>query len=534
MMIETKKYTYNEFLKSPTKDQWHKIGIQRRAGVCTPLFSIYSQNSLGIGEIPDLELLIDWCEQTGLSIIQLLPLNDTGFNFTPYDSQSSFALDPMYLSLDKLTEVHITNEIKNQIQQTNEDPKFKEQNVNYEIKKIKLDLLWKIFLKSDRANPRFDAFIEKNKFWIHDYSLFKALKDNQGQRSWIEWGKDLKEGDPEKITFYSWLQWQLFEQFTVVKAYAKTKNILILGDLPLFVSFDSADVWANQAYFKLDYMSGAPPDAYCKKGQRWGMPTYNWEAMAEHNYDYYINKLKYAENFYDMFRIDHAIGLFRVWSIPSSEPIENGSENGAFDPADESIWEEHGKIIYKVIIENTSMLPCAEDLGAVPDCSPIVLKELSIPGLEVQRWLKNKANDSLRPVEEYRKNSIAVISTHDMAHFAVWWNSEATEEEKKLFLAYCQNESSIENQAEKSLTEIMKLAIEKISKSASIFSIQIIHDWLTLKGFDSLEAKSSRVNLPGIVSKDNWSIRMPISLEEMKQLEINKLIKEINIDSQRI
>lgn len=532
-MITAKHYSYNSFLESITRDKWQRIGINRRAGVCAPLFSIYSNSSLGIGEISDLKLLIDWAKQTGLTIIQLLPINDTGFSFTPYDSQSSFALDPIYLHIENLVEINPDDEIKNKIDRVKQDPKFKQQNVNYEIKKIKLDILWEIFLKADRENPRFDAFIKANNFWIHDYALYKALKDKHEQRSWTEWTAEIS-ADPLLVSFYTWLQWQLYEQFKAVKEYAQSLGILLLGDLPLFVSYDSADVWSHKECFKLDSVSGAPPDAYSETGQRWGMPVYNWEEMAKRNYDYYINKLKYAQNFYDLFRIDHAIGLFRVWTIANDEPFENAGLNGVFDPENEEIWEEHGKVLYHMILDNSSMLPCAEDLGIVPDCSPKVLEEFAIPGIEVQRWLKTSKGDEFLASEEYRKNSMAVISTHDMSHFALWWVEEATEEGKKLFIRYCRNADDTREQAAIQIKEAVKLALEKISDSASIFSIQLIHDWLSLGDFQILQKKESRINLPGTVALTNWSFRLPISLEQLNQLEINDLIREINYNSQRV
>jgi len=199
-----------------------------------------------------------------------------------------------------------------------------------------------------------------------------------------------------------------------------------MGDLPFLVSRDSADVWAHPDYFKLDLASGAPPDLYFSQGQRWGMPPYRWESIARHGYDHLIEKLRYAQNFYDLYRIDHVVGIFRVWTIPFSEPYEHQGFYGAFDPADESLWEEQGRRILSLMIQNVKMLPCAEDLGTVPDCAGRVLEEFGIPGMDVQRWRRDwgKSYDFFPP-QMYRPVSIALISTHDMGAFKTWWVEEA-------------------------------------------------------------------------------------------------------------
>ncbi len=155
-----------------------------------------------------------------------------------------------------------------------------------------------------------------------------------------------------------------------------------MGDLPFLVSRDSADVWAYKNYFKLTLSSGAPPDMYFSMGQRWGMPPYSWDNIEAGNYSYIRERLLYAENFFDMFRIDHFIGLFRVWTIDLKTPEELKGLYGRFDPEDNYYWEEHGKKILEVINNSTTMLACAEDLGTVPDCSDKVLKEFSVTSIK--------------------------------------------------------------------------------------------------------------------------------------------------------
>ncbi|PIQ87002.1 MAG: 4-alpha-glucanotransferase [Candidatus Omnitrophica bacterium CG11_big_fil_rev_8_21_14_0_20_45_26] len=436
-------YFYSSFLNTPTKKQWQRIGTRRRSGVMLPLFSVYSKNSIGIGEIPDIKLMIDWCIQTGLSIIQFLPLNDTGTNFRPYDAESAFALDPMYLSLGHLKDVPGTL-FKEQLKALKKEfPTAQNNRANYAVKQAKIDLLWEIYLQG-KTSRVFQAFKKKHQYWLYDYAFFRVMKEKNLSKNWQAWPEPFRERAPKvmyfygeryrsRIDFYQWLQWQLYEQFTAIHQYAREKGVLLMGDLPILVAGDSADVWAHTDYFKLHKASGAPPDAYNAKGQRWGMPPYDWKAIEQNGFDYWTERLKYAENFFDLFRIDHSVGLFRIWTIDTHRDLNEGGLHGQFDPHDESLWENHGRKLLKTLADHTRMLPCAEDLGVVPACSFEVLEELAIPGMDVQRWKKTEDKVYFALPGQYRPNSIATISTHDMNTLAGWWQYEIGTVEEGVF-----------------------------------------------------------------------------------------------------
>lgn len=425
------------------------MGLKRRTGVAAPLFSLYSEESVGIGELRDLKRLIDWCSQAGMSLLQLLPMNDAGFHFTPYDAESAFALDPMYLALDQLVGVKVEIFRKDITSLKKKFPTGK-RRVNYGVKTAKLQLLWKMYrISLKKSTVPFRRFTETQASWLEGYALFKVVKEITQGKAWWEWPEEIKTRHPKALIrlkkdhrdaaqFQKWLQWQLFQQFLKVKAYAKKKKVWLMGDLPFLVSRDSADVWTHQDYFKLHLLSGAPPDLYFAQGQRWGMPPYDWEKMAAQGYDWLIEKLKYAEHFYDLFRIDHVVGIFRVWTIRKDEPAETCGLNGVFDPPEEARWEEQGRKILSLMIRSTRMLPCAEDLGIIPKCSYRVLEELGIPGMEVQRWTKDwgKTND-FKGSSGYRENSLTVISTHDMMPFCAWWEYEAGTVDAVLFRRKC-------------------------------------------------------------------------------------------------
>ena len=608
---------YEYFLTTHTAKIWKGIGTRRRAGVAVPLFSLYSNRSAGIGEIPDIKYLIDWCKKTGMSIIQFLPLNEVGSDFAPYNSISTFALEPMYLCISKLKYLD-KEKFKEKISLLKEEYPAGKGKVNYLIKEAKIKLLWEIFKDSDFSGSRnYKKFLSENMSWLKDFALYKLIKTSIDERSWERWKKDLRYRDEKtlqkirsknknKIEFYYWLQWQLHEQFTDIKRYARKNKVLLLGDLPFLVSRDSADVWANQDYFKLELEAGAPPDMYFSKGQRWGMPPYNWNNIARGGFDYIKHRLRYAENFYDMFRIDHFIGLFRVWTIEHSASKNLGGAVGSFDPREEYIWGEHGRKILSVMLEDTNMLPCAEDLGTVPQSSYEVLWKFGVPGVNVQRWTKywDEGFKFVKP-EDYRINSVATVSTHDSSTLPGWWKYEAGTIEAAQFNKFCRRyriqgkkRRDIKNRlfdvkfspkgrllwrddigSVHELIEILKMnpdecgeiigmyysaygerdrfwkyiglkgkaghkpdpqfiyhSLKTINSTASIFSIQLLSEWLYLKQDILIDnsSETDRINFPGIVNDTNWKLTLPISLEKLIRCKENELIKELNTGSGRI
>lgn len=616
-------YNYKFFLKSPAKNIWKRIGTERRSGVVVPLFSVYSKESVGIGEIPDLKLIADWCVKTGMSIIQLLPLNESSGYYSPYSSISTFAIEPMYLRLSELKGID-TAKFSREINRLKSKYSIKSKRVDYRIRDDKIALLGKMYKKADKEIIDFKRFAQKNKYWLNDYAEYKILKEINGYKSWEEWKSSHSKHNKrllskinnrysEKIKFFYWIQWQLYEQLKDVKQYAGSEKVLIMGDLPFLVSKDSADVWSHHKYFKLDKSAGSPPDMFFAFGQRWGMPPYNWEKIEKDNFKYIKERLRYAENFYDMFRIDHFVGLFRIWTFDnSSVQSKNYPESipAGYDPPQRNKWEQHGKKIIKAMLSSSGMLPCAEDLGTVPSCSFKTLREYKLPGIDFQRYYKHPGKKNVFvKADEYRKNSSAVISTHDTSFFPLWWSYEAGKIDEDYFKYLCRKNEIIgkrykevrkklfnmklsgsgklhwDNKIKsvKILTRILKLkrdderklvnlynssykekekfmkylygkeikpkkasplfqnkCLEVIGKSKSIFSVQLIQEYLFLdkKLFDVMNNKDYRINKPGVVDRDNWSVRMPLPLEQLlsssKYISLNKKILKINKNSDRI
>ncbi len=596
----------------PQVNQPQTFLSQKRAGVLAPAFSIYSKNSFGVADSADLKSIIDWCAQTGNSILQLLPMNDMGALFCPYDALSAFALDPLYISLLDLG-LPKDKSVKRQIESLRKNLKIDKKYVDYGIKNEKLRICKEIFLSDAERDPEtFSRFRSENNYWLLDYALFKALKSKFGESAWYDWPvefrnrdqgalEDFRKKNAQEIKFQKWLQWKLFEQFKAVKDYAKTKRVFVNGDLPILVSRDSSDVWAHAEFFKLEFAAGAPPDMYCARGQRWGMPTYNWVKIANDGYKYLKEKLKYAENFYDIIRIDHVVGLFRIWSIPYNDPLENQGLNGFFDPANESEWGSHGRKILEVILESTDMFLCAEDLGVIPKACTETLKELKVPGNDVQRWVKewNIKHDFLKP-EDYRKFSVAMLSTHDTTNWPAWWENEAGTVDEDLFHRKCV-EAGIDFERvkielfdafrskhgrlrwkkeigsqdkflfilrkkkeevpvltglydntfgekeklwghlelfgpmrEKCDKEIFEAILKSNLQADSLFCVNTIVDLLYLNGLWKGNAYQYRTNTPGTIGGHNWSLKIPLSIEELSKHPVTKQIRKLIVDSGRI
>ena len=600
----------NELKETLSKDKWKRMGQRRRAGVLAPLFSVYSKNSVGLGDLSDLKLLVDWCRKTGNSILQLLPMNEIGSTFCPYDAISSFALEPSYISLKDIPAGQDKSIIK-RIDDIRSSFPLGKGHIDYGIKEAKEKALREIYLKSGGVLKEFKKFVRDNEYWIEDYALFKALKNYHNGRPWYEWEDRYKSRDKSdidlfkkeheaEVAFHEWVQWIAVTQFEEAKAYAASKEVLVKGDLPILTSRDSADVWAHPEFFKLEFSAGAPPDMYCAKGQRWGMPTYNWDAIEAEDYAYLKAKLNFAQNFYDILRIDHVIGLFRIWSIPHNDLPENEGLNGFFDPREEGRWREHGRKILSVMLDNTEMLLCAEDLGMIPKVCPETLKEFGIPGNDVQRWTKDWAvsHDFLVP-EKYRLISVAMLSTHDTTNWPAWWENEAGTIDEPLFirkaidrkidytgvqgrlfdpnmsrhgrLRWLDSVASADilveilgrrkeeladfiDMYENSYKEKEKLwshlkikgkMKEKCDKTAlgavlqlnlnarSVFCIETLIDYLYLADMFKDDPYKLRINRPGTVNKDNWSLTIPIPLEELLEHKVCKEIKNMVISSSR-
>jgi len=231
--------------------------------------------------------------------------------------------------------------------------------------------------------------------------------------------------------------------------------------------------------------------------------------------------------------MDHAIGLFRIWVIPAEEPLEDQGLHGAYDPKREALWEAHGRKLYRMLVRKSRMLPCAEDLGTVPECSDRALRAFAIPGTDIQRWMRGAdPTHSYSLPESYRPHAVASVSTHDTATLAGWWENEiGPVREKKKFWAYVNGKG----RCPKRLTlQVARKTLEKVNATACIFSIQLIQDWLCLEESFRPDPAHDRINMPGLSPGENWRYRIPFPLEKLKKLKVCRTIRRLNQKTQRL
>ena len=333
------------------------------AGVAVPVFSLKSNDSFGIGEFNDLKLLADWCEKTGMKIIQILPINDTRTddswdNSYPYKAISTKALHPIYLNLDKLGTLNDINDI--QYFQSQKEILNSKDYVDYpEVMKVKDTYFKKIFAQTwnkIKDNEDYKTFFKENEEWLVPYAEFclqttdnrqqttdlvqlsavsnqQSAVSGQCQCSESEFRVSVLSQSSESVSavsvssqssefkvlsseFYYFLQYHLDKQLTEAVDYLHKKGIALKGDIPIGIGRHSVEAWSNPELFNLDCQAGAPPDAFATEGQNWGFPTYNWEAMAKDNYQWWRERLTQMSRYFDAYRIDHILGFFRIWEIP--------------------------------------------------------------------------------------------------------------------------------------------------------------------------------------------------------------------------
>lgn len=338
----------NRCLELPSKgDAAHVSGLffrypaNRRlwkgAGTVIPVFSLRSERSYGVGDLGDLFLLTDWAKATGQCLIQVLPMNDTRMTQTwidsyPYSAMSIYALHPMYINLDRLGTLEDVD--RRRFYEESRCVLNAKETVDYvEVVRVKMaycrEFVEQEGIQTLTANDEFRRFFEKNKFWLVPYAAYCYLRDRYNTADFSEWEHfsvfDSAEisrltasdsaGYPE-ILFSYYLQFVLDKQFREVTQYARSKGVVLKGDLPIGVNRHSVEVWTEPNYFNLNGQSGAPPDDFSVLGQNWLFPTYRWENMRKDGYGWWKKRFAKMNDFFDCFRVDHILGFFRIWEIP--------------------------------------------------------------------------------------------------------------------------------------------------------------------------------------------------------------------------
>jgi 4-alpha-glucanotransferase len=507
-------------LDTKSGPHWQRVGVRNHHGINVPVFSLRTEDSCGIGEYLDLIPLINWCAELGFDVMQLLPINDSGNDSSPYSILSACALNPLYLSLWRLplVEEYGLNDLLRPLQKLNEE-KF----VHYEqVREGKYQFL-KTYYETvgNRVKDSLDYlnFLSQNEEWLYQYALFKAVKWQKNWQSWKEWDPIEIDQYTEEVDFHIFLQYLSFSQMSQVKSTAEEKGIFLKGDLPILINFESADAYFNQELFNLNLSAGAPPDMYAETGQNWGFPLYNWQKIAEQQYSWWKRRVQVAEKFYHIYRLDHIVGFYRIWGIPfGKKAIE-----GHFVPSDERVWVEHGSNIMRMLLDSTSMLPIGEDLGTIPPEVRENMKMLGISGTKVMRWERFWNEDKrFVPFNEYPIASMTCVSTHDTETLKEWWQEK--KEDAKTFAKFM----GISYQKDLPFEDQLKI-IKASHHTKSLFHVNLLQEYLALvPGLTYEDVKEERINTPSVVSEKNWSYRYkPYLSEIIANNELRKIMQYV-------
>jgi 4-alpha-glucanotransferase len=327
---EKQQVSINDGFAVLPNDTW------KGSGLAIPVFSLRTERSFGVGEFTDLKLLVDWAKQVGLKMIQILPVNDTSatYNWTdsyPYAAISAFALHPIFLDLEKITEgkhKKLLDQLKARRKELNASP-----TVQYcAVIKEKLDYIRQIFPLQQSATFKkkdFKDFFKANEHWLVPYAVFCYLKDEYGTSDFNQWPAYKQYNDAEvaalakegstshdKVNIHFFIQYHLHLQLKEATGYAHANNIIVKGDIPIGIYRYGADAWQHPELYHMEVQAGAPPDDFAVKGQNWGFPTYNWQRMKQDDFKWWRLRFEQMSYYFDAFRIDHILGFFRIWSIP--------------------------------------------------------------------------------------------------------------------------------------------------------------------------------------------------------------------------
>ena len=535
----------------------------RIAGVLTPLFAIRTEEDLGIGDLAGLRQFIDWAAEVGFKLVQLLPINETGGDNSPYNAISAMALEPTTLHLAPGSPADLTQEDFDRVIARFDPKKLRSGVVHYaKVRALKRALLERAFARF-RANtePRdaFQAFREREKAWLESYVFFRALmEENGGTEAYDYWpeeqrsvdsarrwlgaqGEELRERFAQREEFFRYAQWVAYDQWIAAKAYADERGVALMGDIPFGVSYYSADVFARPNDFQLEWSGGAPPEPYFKDdeftqkwGQNWGIPLYNWDAMRASNFDWWRQRVRGVRRIFHVFRIDHVLGFYRIYAFPwrpqrnaeflpltQEQMLEKtGGRTPHYAPREDSTPENceanrrEGEEYLRMALEAAeSTRLVGEDLGTVPPYVRPSLQSLGIAGFKIPQW-ENTPDNRVIPGSEYQRLSVTTYATHDHKPVRAMWDTALGPEE-----------SAEREQARGDLRKIAQFAgIQSLGEDADFDrdfyppitrALFASNAWMAIVMITDLLARKDRFNVPGTAADSNWSRRLHLTVERL-------------------
>ncbi len=412
----------------------------RRSGILMPVFSLPSQYGIGCFS-KEAYQFVDFLKEAGQTYWQILPLGPTGYGDSPYQAFSTFAGNPYFIDLNDLAERGYID--KEELETY--DFGGNEEYIDYEkLYTSRFQVLRKAYANSHIADDcKFKAFCDKNDYWLTDYALYMAIKGTMDNQSYDRWPDELRtrkqnalkafaDKNTNEILFYKFQQYMFYEQWMRLKKYANENGIEIIGDIPIYVALDSADTWSNPSLFQFDNegkpkaVAGCPPDAFSETGQLWGNPLYDWEYHRKTGYDWWLRRIAYCFELYDVVRIDHFRGFDEYYAIPYGDKTaefghwEKGPGYDLFKEMKEKLGDKH------VI---------AEDLGFLTKSVIRLLKRTGYPGMKVLQFAFDASGESNYLPHNYDKNCVVYTGTHDNDTTPGWY-AEMPANDKKFAKQY--------------------------------------------------------------------------------------------------
>ncbi len=541
---------------------------QKLCGVLIPVFSLRREGDLGIGDTQAVRDAVEFCARNNMAVLQVLPINETSGDNSPYNAISSAALEPALCAVSPQNIPGLNEDDYKRIVEESRLSELDQDSVHYPmVKRLKLDLLraaWKNFrleLSSPDEQVRaFQQFQKDEIEWLPPYTLYRALIDvHDGNGCWTQWEPALQNYesalewlnasvDKEKLEddrqFRAFVQWLAFKQWRELRLFADARGVKLMGDIPFGVSRFSADVWHERELFDLEWSGGAPPEPFFqadeftrKWGQNWGIPLYKWAAHKESNYRWWRQRVRCLTDVFHYFRIDHVLGFFRMYSFPwiperNAEFVNLAEEEAAvltkgrlpqFLPrADEpeenaDLNEDDGEALLLMIMEASGKNGVvAEDLGMVPDYVRPLLHELGIPGFAIPIFERHEEDRSFKSKDELHPISLVTYGTHDHWPLAMFYDDLVAR-----WHGPDGHEAWLDVQRLMRFLELEEEdpPIEFTDELHAAFMRTLLetHCWLAVNMISDLLGTREQFNAPGVSSGLNWSRRLEMTLPEFEK-----------------
>jgi len=531
---------------------------KKRAGILVPVFAIRHEEDLGIGDVEGMRQLIHWAAEAGLSVVQILPINETGNDNSPYNAISSMAIEPTTIDCRPDSVPGLTRETHTAITSQHDLEALREGSVQHdEVRKLKFELLRAAFhrrkqLPADEKEA-FSRFRQEQHDWLADYSFFRTMMERQGESElWDQWPAEVRNITAlhswassltgkertsllESLTFWQFVQWVAWTQWGDLREEAARKGVGIMGDMPFGVSYYSADVFSQPHLFDLDWSGGAPPEPYFKDdpftqkwGQNWGIPLYRWDRMEEEDFAWWRRRLRGVRSHAHICRIDHVLGFYRIYGFPwrpqfnddflsltnDQAAARTGGRLPGFhprsdqNPADAEANRREGEHYLKALIEGAEdCVLVGEDLGMVPNYVRPNLLSLGIAGFKIPMW-ESGQDGRVAQGANYPDVSVATYSTHDHSPMKQLWDSA----------------KSGDGEANNNVNRLLDFAhrqdlhgrgFDEEVHHALLKALAASNAWLVIYQITDLFGTAQRFNTPGAVSGTNWSERVRYTVDEI-------------------